>query len=218
MKQSLKHGFLIVTFIFCALVSKAEINVGYSIEWLCAKADVIVKGNITSVDMKDDNVVCSFDISDRYKGGLTQMSTEFTLVSGKNYDGNLKKYIMNGKELIVFLVKPGKDQKNVKTEYISMVEEGPGLFFIIDLSSPGNRLISASDFKVIKDELSIISKCKNIIGKFNDYIANHKRYEPQRNYLAIPLDTEAYKLLYSGSKCYLYVPDFLYKESKNKFY
>lgn len=218
MKSALKLILILISFNIFSIHLKAEINVGNSIEWLIVQADLVVKGNITYVDMKGERIICSIDITEGLKGVLSVTTLDFSMPTSKIQTDRLKKIMVGNKDVIIFLKNINSGKKKMSPEYTPLMDEGSGIYYIVDLNDPGNMFISASDFRVLKDAGSIIQKCKSVSAKINLILEKKKNYEFKKYYLNIPFDVEAYNVLYSGSSCYLYVPEVFFPASKSGFH
>lgn len=191
----------------------AEINVGNSIEWLIIQSDLVIKGNITFVDMKGERIICTIEISEGLKGTLSVTTLDFSMPNTKTQTDRLKKIMVGNKDVVIFLKNINAGKKKLAPDYEPVVDQGSGLYYIVDISDPGNSLISAADFKVLKDAGTIIQKCKSFNSQLNTFLEKKKNYNFKKKYLKVPSDSEAYTVLYSGSTCFLYVPDAFFTAS-----
>lgn len=217
MQIKFPHSIFLSLFIFFVARSSAEINIANSIEWIMCQSDLVVKGNVTYVDMKGDKLSCTIEITEGLKGTLSVTTLDFTLPSSKSMTDRLKKIMVGNKDIIVFLKNNNVEKKKMPAEYTPICDDGSGLYYVVDLSDPMNMLISASDFKVLKDPISIIQKCKYIASQVNTILDKKKRSEFKKYFLSVPFETEAYYVIYSGSSCFLYVPDALFPAAKSDF-
>lgn len=215
---AIKLILLLIAFNCYSIHAKSEINVGNSIEWLIVYADLIVKGNITYVDMKGEKIICTIEISDGLKGMLSVTTLDFSMLSSKIQTDRLKKIMVGNKDVIVFLKNVNAGKKKMAPEYTPVLDEGSGVYYIVDINDPGNMLISASDFKILKDAGSIIQKCKSVASQINTILEKKKNYEFKKYYLSIPFEAEAYNVLYSGNSCFLYVPEAFFPSAKSNLH
>jgi len=210
-----------IVFLFACLFIifevKAEINIGNSIEWLCADAGLIATGKMKSYSKatSGNNLwICTFETQEIFKG-TTVSPVSFTL-NNINED-SLKKYVSEQTLLLVFLKENEKPYKKMKTETLwYAMETCNSVPAMINLFSPQQLLISAYSYSVLQTLEMIVSVCRMNLKKVAEYeVQGHTVF---MNYLLIPYQTPAYSILYSGSSCYLAVPDFMFPDSKEKLY
>lgn len=210
-----RHLILVVVFCFISpFALKAEINVVNSIEWLVCHSDLVIRGNITFVDMKGDKLTCTIEISEGLKGPLSVTTLDFSMPMSKTMADRLKKIMVVNRDVIVFLKNNNAGKKKMPADYSPIRDDGTGLYYVVDLTEPMNMLISAGDFKVLKEAALIISKCKAIAAKANAITDKKKNFEFKKYYLNVPAETEAYYAIYSGSSCYLFVPETFFPAAK----
>lgn len=208
---------LLLLFVFSVFPGYSEINIGNSVEWLCADAGLIATGKLKSyakASSGNNLWICTFETLEIYKGS-TQSPVDFTI----NYipEDSLKKYVSDQTTLLVFLKESEKSYKSKKTQTSWFVMEtcnsAPAM---VNLLAPQQVLVSAYGFTVLSYRELIISVCRLCLKRIAEYEVQGKTVF--MNYLEIPFQTPAYSLLYSGSKCYLTVPHFMFPDSKEKLY
>ena len=211
--------FLLISIFALSLnISKtyAEINFGNSLEWVCSSSDLIVRGTITSVDMKGEQVVCSFEVTEGLFGELKNTAIEFTYTSIQAQNDKVKKMMTGGREVLVFLQNKNKADKKAPAEYSPVHDQNTGFFYIIDLTEPGKLLMSAKDFKILKTNAEVIKYTKDFIVQLKGFLEKKKKYKFKKYLFELVKDSEVFKELYSGSACYLYVPDAFFPNAKEK--
>lgn len=213
----MKKTGLLLLFVFSLFSASAEINIGNSIEWLCADAGLIATGRLKSyakAEAGNNLWTCTIETMEILKG-TTESPLEFTI--NNIAEDSLKKYVSEQTTLLIFLKESEKPFKNkkVKTSWYIMetINSVPAL---INLLKPQEGLITAQTFSVLNYRDLIISVCRLCLKKIAEYEIQGETVF--MNYLEIPFKTPAYSLLYSGSACYLTVPDFMFPESKEKLY
>jgi hypothetical protein len=214
MKKVLLSSFLLLLFF---TYSHAEINIGNSIEWLCADAGIIASGKLksyTKASTGNNLWLCTFETIDILKG-TSASPVDFTI----NYiaEDSLKKYVSEQTPLFVFLKESEKPYKSKKIEtswYI--METCNSVPAFINLNTPQQTLVTAYTFSILSYSDLIVSVCRLCLKKIAEYEVQGKTVF--LNYLEIPFKTPAFSLLYSGSSCYLTVPDFMFPDSKEKLY
>ncbi len=213
----MKKTGLFVLFLFSLFSARSEINIGNSVEWLCADAGLIATGKLKSYTKAEggNNLwTCTIQTMEILKG-TTESPLDFTI--NNITEDSLKKYVSEQSTLLIFLKESEKPFKNkkLKTSWYIMetVNSAPAL---INIFNPQEALITAYTFSVLNNRELIISVCRLCLKKIAEYEIQGKTVF--MNYLEIPYQTPAYGLLYSGSACYLTVPDFMFPESKEKLY
>ncbi|MEI6764325.1 MAG: hypothetical protein WCM76_01715 [Bacteroidota bacterium] len=197
---------------------KAEINAGSSIEWLCASADIVATGKITSVcSVKGQNGItgCVFKVSQYLKGNA---SGDLYFYVPWFASDSLQKLKKNESEIIVFLKKADNiyTSGNKTFDYIVM-ESYNSVPALAKLEKPQKAFISAANFKLLTTGTQILECSRKAISRMQEYTQTQQK-EIKRHYLEIPYNTDAWDLLYSGSSCFLYVPAFMFPESNEDFY
>jgi hypothetical protein len=200
---------IIVSFIvlatFVAVPLRAEINMAASLEWLCVDADVVVKGTVISVkEIKSDKGISA--IIRMVKTSVYKGQTPDTFeIHTDYYSPNWITKAFKGKSILAFL-KYNPDQEKIfhplkigNSQHWSLIELGE--------KAKGY----AGNFKVLKTEKEIIEYIIPVIKETDG--KRGKMY-----LLDIPYETEAFGDLYSGSSCFLYVPDFMFPKAKKGFF
>ncbi|HOY31965.1 MAG TPA: hypothetical protein PKW80_08815 [Bacteroidales bacterium] len=211
-----KNGFLLLFLLFF-LIAHSEINIGNSVEWLCADAGLIAKGRLISHQKATDGTnlfTCTFETVEILKGSSVS-PVNFTI---KNIDeDSLNKYISEQTSLLIFMKeneKPFKSKKIRNTWHI--LETYNSIPALINLVTPQQALITAHTFSVLNDRALIIATCRLWLQKIAAYEILEKTVF--MNYLEIPFQSPAFNFLSTGSKCFLTVPDFMFPNSKEKLY
>ena len=197
---------------------KAEINVGASLEWLCASADIVATGKITAVSGfkgQDGITGCVFSVTQILKGNA---AGELCFYVPWFSADSLKKLKKDDAEVIVFL---NRSQNNYASgnkvfDYIVM-ESYNSVPALARLEKPQKTFISAQDFKLLTKGDQILERSRKAITRLQEYVTTEQKVV-KRHYLDIPYNTDAWELLYSGSSCFLYVPAFMFPESNEDFY
>jgi hypothetical protein len=194
--------------------SQAEINIGNSVEWLCADAGMIATGIVSSYTRctTTGNIwVCTFATVEILRGS-TESPVYFTI---NLTEDSLKKYVSQKTPLLVFLKENEKPFKckNIKASWYAM-ESYNSIPVLINLNSTPKILISGQGFIPLTGRETILSYTRSILMKLAGYEILGKTVF--MNYLEIPVTTSVFNLLYQGSACYLTVPDFMFPDSKEK--
>jgi hypothetical protein len=195
--------------------SKAEINAGYSVEWLCADAGMIATGILQShskCTYGNNAYLCTFISADILRGST---ANPVTFIISNFSDDSLTKYETQKTPLLIFLK---EFEKNIKCQKSATSWQAMECYnsmpAMINLFTPPKLLLSAQGFLVLTNRETIISYCRIVLKTLAEYeIMGHSVF---MNYLPVPAQSEMYGLLYRGSSCFLSVPHFMFPESKEK--
>jgi hypothetical protein len=91
---------------------------------------------------------------------------------------------------------------------------GDALPFVVPLDKPGNRVLSASTFTVLKQRAESLAASRDAVRRLA--AAGSPPKAAKRYFLEVPFGSEAHKVLYGGSACYLYVPDLIFPKAKDR--
>lgn len=182
------------------LSNPLEINIGTSIDWLIYDADIIITGVLKeTLENKNANPITDFqctnllNVSMIYKGDIGTDKIRFT--TRLPYIGGHQLQKLINHEVVLFL-------KNVDGKFHAWDD----VYSLISLNNPNNYALTGS-FNSLKKGSEIIDYIEQTLEKIGD-----KKAKPY--YLEIPYNSEIHPILYSGSSCYLIVPDILYPSSK----
>ncbi len=211
----MKKTVALLIFVFSIFTAKAEINAGYSLEWLCADAGLIAVGKLKSYEKTNSNLMmflCTFETTEMITGSA--QSPVYFIVKYMPED-SLKKYVSEKTPMLVFLKETTRPYKT-KTMHTSWqtMETYNSHPAMMNLDTPPKWLIKAEGFMPMTKREDILSFCRSCLIKLGEYqILGKTVFE---NFLEVPYQTEAYLLLFSGSTCYLKVPDFMFPKSTEK--
>ena len=88
---------------------------------------------------------------------------------------------------------------------------------VMNLDKPGKYVID-TNFKVLKKREEIIANSKKTLDLMESYSRKNSSAKIESRILEIPPDSEAFTSLYSGSSCYLIVPNFMFSEAKKSIF
>jgi hypothetical protein len=187
--------FSLFTFLF-----PKEINLANSVEWLCYESGTIALVKVDSFvehnNFESDGEMMATIIK-QYKGTEPILKTiSINTKTDYYFAGSFNDMI--GKERFVFL----KDQGCSKYCSYTVVDEDRA---VVDPQNPGSILLKG-DFTYLKNKTEIEAYIIDCVEKLKGKTAN-------KYFLEVPYESEAYGALYSGSSCYLMVPDVLYPKA-----
>jgi hypothetical protein len=220
--RPMKKIFILLAMCVLAPALKAKIAVAKSIEWLAVDADHILIGKIISTSTAKGKgnsgqlTLCTFEESGRLKSteAAEKRTWHFAI---PDYPAYGPEKLPDG-EVIVFLRETKEGFAHEGNSYNLWPLEAPRTEpAIIDLSAPGNRLMTARGFKTLKEKKEIIEHCEHALKKLEEYKSSQtdKVAEIKEARLEIPFETQVHELLYSRSACYLIVPKFMFPEAED---
>lgn len=215
---------IILAVAFCLAISsvaRAELMVASSVEWLSCNSEVVVVGKIKQITTTKGvySVIyedCVVEVSEVLKGDVKGKQITFCLRSVS--ESPTAKAFMNSKDgVLLFLSKSTGHGSEAHLDNKLVPSSGRCPLSIVDLSNPPKHMFNMK-FDVLSQKEHILGDCRGALAALKKHQTDNPEKEVKRHYLKVPFGTEAYKLLNSGSSCYLYVPDFMSRESKPKFY
>ncbi len=212
---------ILIAILAMPIIAFAEIMVASALEWLSCSAEIVAVGKIKNISITKGihSVIyedVTVEIHELLKGDIHDKEITFclrTLSSEPN-----AKSLMNSEEGILFFLSSSKDhgsEHHLDNKLVPTSLDFP--LSIINLSSP-SKFIFNMEFENVKDRDKILLTCRRTLNKLKEYKLSGPNMEIEKHYLKIPWDTQASKTLYSGSTCYLYVPNFMSEESEENFY
>jgi len=78
----------------------------------------------------------------------------------------------------------------------------------VNLARPGKYLINTR-FEILKNGAEALRPAREGLQALNDYQLSEKGKRAEVVWVEAPYDSEAHKILYAGSACYLDLPNFM---------
>lgn len=206
---------VVLLFAVSPQVVRAEVNIVESLEWLMAASARVVTGTVTAAQPQAPSSefrtlsVATVKVTATLKG----QSAAHLCVALPNLDPReLERYRAGRTELILFL----GSRSGARSFEGRLCDQAPLLGgdarpFVVPLDRPGTTLITATTFAVLKDRQVLLAAAREAARR----LAASRR-PPQRAFLEVPASSEAFKILYSGSDCFLVVPDVLFPRARPK--
>lgn len=205
--------------------SRAEINMSESLELLVTKADWIVAGRITKLSPADpaargknsDLTLVIVQPTETVKAPTREAPRPAVCIGVRGFAAaTLAEYQKQGTELLFFLEQTiqATSYEKVLCDLWPIRNQGSSQPYIVSLSNPGKQLLSATTFKVLKDRATILAACKDTMKRFPWPDKRKPDDGPQAVFLELPFESEAFQALYSGSACFLYVPEGMFPKAK----
>jgi len=82
---------------------------------------------------------------------------------------------------------------------------------VVNLARPGTYLINTR-FEVLENGAEALRTVRDGLRALNDYQLSEKGKKPEVVRVEAPYGSEAHKILYAGSACYLDAPNFMEKK------
>jgi hypothetical protein len=221
MVMKIKTFLTIVLIILASKILKAEINTTVSIDWLTVDADCILRGKVISIKVQQNiansesmTTIKMIVLSEKLKGGFydpmgrIKGNINDTIVFHTPfYSPSWKPEIYQDKVVLVFLKILAEAHNPILFQLISAKNSYANS--IIDLQYKDNNVINGH-FNVLKSEKEILEYVSQIVTKTKDLEKGNIAC------LEVLSDSEANKILYWGSSCYIWVPNNLYPDAKLK--
>lgn len=208
--------------------ARAEIALANSLEWLCAAADRVLLGRITSVQAvdpamngaagkgrpaqgKDEGLVLyTVQVSQTLKGADPQATR---CVGQRGVPAaELARLAAAGAPLLFFLTETIQATSyQGRTCNLWPLAAGDDRPALIPLAAPGKRLLRASDFQVQAGGEPLLAAVRQTLARLPP---RKPLEEPARGLLAVPFSSPVHAALYGGSTVYLYVPRALFPQAR----
>lgn len=185
----------------CILPAQAEIVVTRSLEWLCDNSDAVGIYKIVENSLKTTNknnrqrYTYTLQLSESLKGNpAKQCNAEFSVYgrAAKTTGDTVRK----ADEILVCF--------QTKKPY------APAIIHQINLSKPWH---AGANFVAVDAKFNMMKKRNEIMTLVRSRLKHPQSKSVQ---LAIPPDSEAWKALWSGSSCFLLVPEDLKPEANKE--
>jgi hypothetical protein len=198
--------------------AQAEINVQHSLEWHCARAELVVRGRVTRIRNRNSGgkgrylISMTFKVSESLKGAAGQ---KVLYLSARHPDFTAFKRRVDKVDLLLFLrrTKQGYNLDGQSYHLWPLRRQG-GEQLLVNLAAPGKTMLSATRLKVLGKPRTILTACKATLRKLAG--RGKKAGAPQRRFLDVPHNTPVHRALYQGSACYLVVPERLFTGARKK--
>lgn len=199
--------------------ARAEINVEKSVEWLCAQATIVARGTI--IRIKDSSgpgksrhlISMTFKVREALKGAAGQ---KLLYLSARHPKVKAFNKHLNKTELLLFLwrTKQGYGLDG-HSYHLWPLRNQAGKQLLVDLASPGQAILSATRFKVLKDRRTILAACRQTLKRLARRGGARGR-AAQRRLLEVPAHSTVHRALYRGSTCFLVVPGRLFPKARQR--
>jgi hypothetical protein len=196
--------------------AQAKINIANSLEWHCARAEIIVRGRVTRIRDRSgggksrDLISMTFKVSEALKGAKGQ---QVLYISARQRDFAAFKRLVEKVDLLLFLRRTQQGYNlDGQSYHLWPVRDQGGEQLLVNLAAPGKTMLSAARFKVLDKARPILAACRAALRK----LGSKRSGGPQRRFLDVPPKTSVFRALYQGSACYLVVPARLFSKARKK--
>lgn len=210
MRTIITVGLLLLS---CASALRAEINIGSSAEWLTHDSSLAALATPVDVQTNERTTKCRYRLDDVIKGpqSVGDTVTVFALLLTKADVLALDKALKSGTQMLVFAKVAESFDKEIDGKYFLHRQICRSAYFsntpIEDLYTP--------DFHTIVKFDDLVSRTRAQVTKELELKQQGWQGEIRRQSVDVPSDSEAWKRLYSGSACYLWVPEYIPLDQKN---
>jgi hypothetical protein len=200
--------------------ARAEVALADSVEWLGADAARVVVGRIVSFKAADPSAqgknqglaLATVRVAETLKGAG---AADALCVGLRHVDERrFESYRKGATDLVFFLgtsIQATSFEGRVCNHW--PLRGGDALPAIVPLDAPGTRLLSATTFKVLRQRGEALAATRDALRRLAAAAGSPPK-PAKRAFLEVPIDSEVYKLLYSGSACYLHVPDLIFPKAR----
>jgi len=209
--------FLLI-FLMAALPAHAEIAVGFTAEWISHESALVARATPVEVEnIKGPGEVwftkTRFRLDEVIKGPESKEDTVtiYDFSYKKSDVLSLDKARKESKQLLVYAAVAEHMFEEIDGKYVfTEVRQFKSAYY-------ADRPVS----KLFTPELQLLTKFEELLERTRKQVAHEadlkRRYckvRIEKKSLEVPFGSEAYRHLYAGSACYLWVPE--YKEDKTK--
>lgn len=199
--------------------ARAEIAIEDSIEWLCARADRVLVGRVTSLQPATATAGKSRGLA------LLAVQPSATLKGPPapavcvgvrdEPSAPLERAAAQGTELLFFLSETvqATSYKGLTCNLWPLRDSNAGAW-VVPLASPGRRLLSAASAQVLKERGAILTACQQALVRLPPEQRAVAAPESEHALLEVRPGTPVYEVLYGGSACYLGVPRRLFPAAR----
>ena len=212
------RSYLIVIFIsLSAAQARSETIGAYSVEWLTSASRIVAVGEIKSVEKVKGPSEVVYEIYTfkpaqifKGKGAKTFSFTIRTFSTEPVFE-----HVLNlNDRIIVFLKDYDSGEQFLKGKLVPTTDQVP----LSVAKTDGLKFFISLNFKVMKNEEELLGPVKEALRSEAKYLKTHKHSEIRRFYLEAPMGSEADRALYAGSTTFLFVPNFMSRDAREKLF
>lgn len=207
---------LTVALIGLASAASAEIICGYTAEWLSHQSCLIAFATPVAVeDAKGESnfTKARFKLIEVYKGPLSNGDTVtvFDLPRPHKESLLLQKALAENKKLLIFCDIADNVAKEVDGKYMfTVIHEFSSAYYV----DQAVEKLYTPDFQLLSAYSEMLERVKKQIQEERLLHLMHPEMNVLRRRIEVPFDAPAYRTLYAGSSCYLWVPEYQVNASK----
>ena len=191
--------------------ASAEINAGYSAEWLAHSSKIVALAVVLDAEVikgpgEVSFVKARFKIEEPLKGGFTAGDT--MTVYDWSFEPDPLKLVdaaQRKRHMLIFCSISEHNFREIDGKFIFTEQHSFKSAYYMD--APVHALYSA-DFRRVSRFENLLERTRAQVRRDNELQNSYWKGSVVKKELDVPPDTEAWDDLYSGSVCYVYVPDY----------
>ncbi len=205
-----------------ALPAWAEIHIHDSVEWLCERSEIVAFGRLVSVESvagpgkSRDLITVTMQPEARLEAGGLAKPVPLHFAMRLKDPKPLLEWKQKGTRLVVFLTRTiqafAHDGRNY--DLWPVRETGSQIQQLVDPTAPHTPLLLAAKMSHARTAADIRGACRRADA------AMRRRKPPRRatkpHLLETPPESDAFRTLYQGSACYLYVPPRAFPSARDR--
>jgi len=191
--------------------AEAEINAGYSAEWLTHVAQIVALATVMDAEIikgpgEVSFVKARFEIEEPLKGGFSR--GDIMTVHDWSFENDPLKLVAASKRkrrMLIFCSISEHNFREIDGKFVFAEQHDFKSAYFVDEPVAG---LYTADFRKVSGFDDLLQRTRAQVRKDQDLLNSYWKGTVERKSLDIPPDTEAFKDLYLGSVCYIYVPDY----------
>lgn len=189
---------------------RAEINHGFTVEWLTHDSFLVALATPIEAQTADRTTKYRFRLDDVIKGPhcVGDTVTIFTLSVRELDAHSLVEALKAGTQMLVF-AKVAEYVYNVPSEIDGKYYFAQQICSSAYFSNVLVKDLYTPDFHIVSKFEDLVYRSKAQATKWERLKRRYRQVEVRKQLLEVPFDSEAYKQLFAGSTCFLYVPEFI---------
>lgn len=208
----------VICLLLAVAAGQAETTAGYTAEWLSHESSLVARARPVQVEnIKGPGDVwftkTRFVLDEVIKGPQSEGDsiTIFDFSYKKADVLGLGKARDESRKLLVFAIIAEHSFENIDGKYVFARTRGSKSAYYADQAVTG---LFTPDFKLLTNFDELLDRARKQTAYEADLKRRYWTGTIEKKWLEVPVDSEAYRHLYAGSVCYLWVPD--YREEKPK--
>ena len=209
MRTIMTVGLLVLS---CASASQAEINFGSTAEWLTHDSSLVALATPIDLQTIERTTKCRYRLDDVIKGpqSVGDTVTIFARWLTKADALSLDEALKAGTQVLVFAKVATRFDREIDGKYFLDQQVGRSAYFS---NTPVGDLYTPDFHPIVKFD-DVLRRTRAQATKEFELKQQEWHGEIRRQSVEVPSDSEAWKRLYWGSACYLWVPEYITLDQK----